>query len=610
MSALPYIQHAFRRACFLTVAFTLFAYGAGSRTLLTPWLSLHWIVHLVHFSVPLHKQVAFVGRPNPDSLVFQLVHGVSLGLAFMAVLVFCLVEFLLVGFNDAFYQQLSALDLAGLQIHGYFVPLILHAIETFLSFKVLRTHHNKSSWVSYTGVLVLRLLWTFSAPLLFLLAIELLSPTAFSLASVYGFAQPQKMTVVLSLAGVSLLSTVIFVAVFIRPGARGRAKRAAAAAAAASEADALLPASSIDFLDSDEELQRPIGGGLSQRVRSRVFEDDNDERRSTPLSSTVAIAVAAPAPVVAVAPRQSRAHLPAPVFPPANAADVPRLLAHEPTRTAVAMAKIAGDMSLIDDMTALLLSEDRQSFVLWVTALVNVEARAVEPAQLLREQSRAGRAVQEFVRLARPALIAPVVQAIRHFAASTSRFPATKPSDVGSAEVQRLKELLEAVVGGIVAAAKKLPKELLDLGREIEAAASAQFTAQVAAQALGTFAVVHVFGPVVVDPEKFGLEASAIQASNRANAVAALQLVRDALLLLAHGDDAAVNRDPVLRRLKSTFAESRNSMTLVVQTLAHGAPPSLIAEAPVRVPLDRLAGAMSSAFAFINANAVTIKASN
>jgi hypothetical protein len=299
-----------------------------------------------------------------------------------------------------------------------------------------------------------------------------------------------------------------------------------------------------------------------------------------------------------------------PVFPPANAAEVPRLLAHEPTRTAVAMAKIAVGMSLIDDMAALLLSEDRQSFVLWVAALVNVEARTVEPTQLLREKSRAGRAVQEFVRLARPALIAPVVQAIRHFAASTSRFPATKPSDVGSAEVQRLKELLEAVVGGIVTAAKKLPKELLDLGREIEAAASAQFTTQVAAQALGTFAIVHVFGPIVADPEKFGLEASAIQASNRANAVAALQLVRDALLLLAHGDDAAVGRDPVLRRLKSTFAESRNSMTLVVQTLAHGAPPSLIAEAPVRVPLDRLAGAMSSAFAFINANSVTIKASN
>lgn len=614
MTALSFVQQSYRRAVFLVCVATLFAYGVvGAQHLLTPWLAWTWLAHAIYFSLPLHKATVFAGGANPESFYFMLVHGWSFGSAWLGALIFFLVEFYLDNdFNAKFYNlnELTPVAIAFLQLHGYFVPLLAHLIDLALGVTHHRLHHNKASWVGSVGVLALRILWFFASPLLAALGIELLSPNTFALAAVYGFVDANKMTVVLSLAATSLAATIVFVAVVIRPGRR---RDRSNGNARPSERDALLGGAAAAFLDSDEEAA-PVADGKPKRTRSRLYGDDDG---ASPMSSTKAIARASTPPPPAAtaaasaaavsAARLSRAQLPAPVFPPAGAADVPRLLAHEPTNVALSMAKLSNDQTLIDDMSALLLSEDRRSFVVWVSALLSHETRVGSAATLLRgDSSRAGRAVQEFVRLSRPAdFTKPIVQAIRHFAAE-HRFPSVAPAEVGSAEVQRLKELFDAVLGGIVAALKKMPRELLDLGHELETAALAQFNAQVASQAVGTLAMQHIFGPVVAAPESFGLEASAVAASNRANASAALQLVAHALLLLARGDDETIKNDPVLRRLKSTFADSKNSLALVLQTVAAGAPSVLHSEPPLRVPLDRLAGAMETTFRFINANGAAL----
>jgi hypothetical protein len=452
-------QFVFRRAAFYVSVATLIAhYVIEVDYLLTRWLAWHWFSHAIYFALPLHKAATFAGHYNPASVEFHLLHGVSLGLACVAALVFFLVQFdLAMDFNERqFPADFSAVGTAFINVHAYFVPVLLHLVDLWLDCKPLRLHHNKDkeSWIGAPAMLVVRIIWIYAAPVLMLLALELLDDRYFAISTVYGFARDDsKLLLILSILGVVLFATVAFVAVLVRPSHRRRA--------GPSEHDSLLGGGSrYEFLDSDrdtddDELWLSRRGDNAAGGARRSSLDGHDAAATTtggaPLSR---LQSASPAPLASAPPsttvRRSQALLPAPVFPPERAADVPRLLAHEPTRTAVSMARLVNDLSTIDDMSVLLLSEDRSSFTLWCNALIHVECRADnDPKTMFREHSRAGRAVQEFVRLSKPVEFAkPIVAAIRHYAAAHA-FPPVAPANVGAGEVQRLKELTEAVMGGV-----------------------------------------------------------------------------------------------------------------------------------------------------------------
>jgi hypothetical protein len=605
-------QFVFRRAAFYVSLATLTAhYLIEVDYLLTRWVAWHWLSHAIYFALPLHKSSVFAGQYNPASVEFHLLHGVSMGLACVAVLVFFLVQFdLAEDFNSRqFPADFSPVGMAFVNVHAYFVPLLMHLVDLWLNRVPLRLHHNKSSWIGAPAMLIVRLIWFFSAPALLLLALELLDDRYFAISTVYGFDRSESnLLLILTILGVVFFATVVFAAVIVRPSQRRRGR-----GAPLSEADSLLGSRGrYSFLDSDDELE------LFRQTRNGGVENggvDAPRRRSSldghdaPLSRLNSTSPAPPPPPATTTHRRSQAHLPAPVFPPERAADVPRLLAHEPTRVAVAMARLANDLSTIDDMSALLLSEDRSSFALWCNALIHVECRSNgDTKALFREHSRAGRAVQELVRLSKPVEFAkPIVSAIRHYASAHS-FPPVTPANVGAGEVQRLKELIEAVMDGVVLAMKKMLASILDFAHELETAALAQFDGATAMRIVGTFAFVHVFNPVITEPQQFGLEPQVIPASNKANAAAALRLVADALLLLACGDDETIRADPVLRRLRSTFAEQKNSMALVLQTIAAGAPAQLHNQPPLRVAMDRLAGAMDNVYQFAMSNRATLEA--
>jgi hypothetical protein len=613
MTAAAVWQFVFRRVAFYVSVATLIAhYVIEVDYLLTRWLAWHWFSHAIYFALPLHKASVFVGQFNPASVEFHLLHGVSLGLACVSVLVFFLVQFdLAVDFNQRqFPADFSAVGSAFVNAHAYFVPALLHLIDLWLNCKPLRLHHNKdrASWIGAPALLVVRIMWIYASPVLLLLALELLDERYFAISTVYGFARDDSnLLLILSILGVVLFATVAFVAVLVRPSHRSRGL-----GGAPSEKDSLLGGggSRYDFLDSDREYSADHDDENAAGARRSL--DDAHETAASTGAALSRLNSTSPAPVATAPPatvRRSQALLPAPVFPPERAADVPRLLAHEPTRVAVSMARLVNDLSTIDDMSALLLSEDRSSFTLWCNALIHVECRAGnDPKSMFREHSRAGRAVQEFVRLSKPVEFAkPIVAAIRHYAAAHA-FPPVAPANVGAGEVQRLKELIEAVMGGVVLAMKKMPAQILDFAHELETAALAQFDGAAAMRIVGSFAFVHVFNPVITEPNQFGLEPQVIPASNKANASAALRLVANALLLLACGDDETIRGDPVLRRLRSTFAEQKNSMALVLQTIAAGAPAQLHNQPPMRVAMDRLAGAMDNVYQFAMSNRASLEA--
>jgi hypothetical protein len=129
-------QFVFRRAAFYVSLATLAAhYLIEVDYLLTRWVAWHWLSHAIYFALPLHKSSVFAGQYNPASVEFHLLHGVSMGLACVAVLVFFLVQFdLAEDFNSRhFPADFSPVGMAFVNVHAYFVPLVMHLVDLWLN---------------------------------------------------------------------------------------------------------------------------------------------------------------------------------------------------------------------------------------------------------------------------------------------------------------------------------------------------------------------------------------------------------------------------------------------------------------------------------------------